>query len=136
MLLARVLTIEHELIDALRLPRVPRREQSHFRLVVFELVNHAAPAAEAADVFVRSRTIDQLEQRWRGPVEHRKQQPEAERIGVPADCSAEEPSRLFRDLPQRPLIAELRLPDRSVDIRGVGTLRMSTLRSGRRSSER
>src|SRR5438105_6918215 len=80
------------------------------------------PPTEVPDVFVSSRTIDELQQRRGPPVEDREEQPEAEGIGELPDRSAEIPRRFSSDLTQRPGLFELSGPDRSVDVSSVRTL--------------
>src|SRR5687768_13307720 len=104
--LARLLPLEHVLVDRLFLELVPSGEHAHLRFPALQLVNDAAPAAEASDVLVGGGAVDELEQRRRATVEDREQKPEAERIRVLADRFAEVPRDLGCDLPQRFLLAE------------------------------
>src|SRR6185503_490774 len=99
MFLAFLLPLLHELIDRLRLELAPAGQHPHLRFPALELVDDHAPAAEAADVFISRRPIDELEQRWRAPVKDREEQAEAERIGVAADRQPEVPRDFIRDLP-------------------------------------
>ena len=111
------LPLADELLDRVAAEeRLPDVQQNDLLAIAAKLLDDHAPAAQTSDILVGARAVDQFEHRRRAPVEHREEEPEAERIRVGADRLAETPRDRLRNPAEGHRAAICRFPDARVDV--------------------